>query len=157
MRAGAAEISPGKLYQRGNFLKWPYAQKHRLLTTLGVTMVVNMWGKVDPDLSTEDQGRTYLNWLCSPSSVPPNADLYIQFITDAMKAGHNVLVHCEAGRGRSVWMAARLLAAYEGIPKREALARVQVAVPGHKLTPTLRADLESDDAADTDTRNKWLG
>src|ERR1700693_5171723 len=122
-RAGVNVILEGKLYQRGQFLTWPFKQKWKLLDQYGITFVVNLWSKVDPDLSSSKLGQTYLNWVCSPSDVPDNATLLVNIIAGMIDVGAVVLVHCEAGRGRSVWLSARVLAEIEGITRSEALRR----------------------------------
>jgi protein-tyrosine phosphatase len=141
-RAGANTIVDGRLYQRGQFLTWPHAQKWGLVERLGVTLVVNMWSKADPDLSCDRQGWVYLCWPTSPSEVPGGADAVVGFVANLVGAGYCALVHCEAGRGRSVWMAARVLSVLEGIPRKDALRRVELLVPSHNLTVALRRDLE---------------
>jgi len=139
-RAGVAVVLPHQLYQRGQFLSWPYAQKWRLLEEHSITTIVNMWHRVDSDLSSDALGRLYVCWHCSPSAVPTDTDEMIALAVRRMETGA-VLVHCEAGRGRSVWFCARLVAARCGIPRAEAWASVQRSVPNHNLTPTLLGDL----------------
>jgi protein-tyrosine phosphatase len=141
-RAGVNIVIPGKLYQRGHFLTWPAAQKHRLFKDTGITMVVNLWSKVDPDLSADQAGRIYLCWLCSPSAVPPDADRMTDAVASLIGGGHRALIHCEAGRGRSVWFSARVLAAVTGISGAEALEAIKVACPSYKLNPPLINDLK---------------
>lgn len=141
-RSAVATILPGKLYQRGQFLTWPAKQKQALLQRHGITVVVNMWCKIDPDLSPEELNRIYLNWHCSPSKVPPNADLFVKFLAALIKQGHVLLIHCEAGRGRSIWLTTRVLAEYMDIDRSAALDAVERCITSHSLTPTLRADLE---------------
>jgi|SRR5262245_14016830 len=140
-RAGANEVIPGRLYQRGHSLTWPTAQKWRLLKEYKINMVVNMWSKVDPDLSTDQQGFIYLNWLCSPSIVPPDAEIMSRLVASLINANHCALIHCEAGRGRSVWFSARVLAILQGISGREALAEIKRLCPSYKLNPPLIQDL----------------
>jgi protein-tyrosine phosphatase len=113
-----------------------------LLKRNRIDLVVNMWSKVDPDLSSEQQGFIYINWLCSPSVVPPDANLMTHMVASLIKAGHRALIHCEAGRGRSVWFSARVLSAVEGIPGAEALERVKAACPSYKINPPLIKDLK---------------
>jgi protein-tyrosine phosphatase len=141
-RASANTVLPGKIYQRGNFLSWPRRQKERLLSELGVTIVVNMWAKMDADLSWEnDTGRIYLQWHTSPSEVPPDADLFVLWLSALLNRGHVVLIHCEAGRGRSVWLSTRLLAQFTGTSRPIAWEAVKIAVPNQDVTATLLADL----------------
>jgi len=140
-RASANTIIEGKLYQRGHFLTWPAAQKWRMLENAGITMVVNLWSKVDPDLSGEEQGRIYLCWLCSPSAVPHDADLMTEIVANLIMAGHCALIHCEAGRGRSVWFSARVLAVVNSLSGARALELTKLACPSYKLNPPLINDL----------------
>lgn len=140
-RASANEVVKGKLYQRGQFLTWPHAQKHRMLKEFGITFVVNLWSKVDPDLSATELDRVYLNWHCSPSEVPPNHEVLIDVIARAIEGGHVALIHCEAGRGRSVWLAARVMHKLNGMTGKEVLKEIERAVPNENLTDTLRRDI----------------
>jgi hypothetical protein len=140
-RAGFNELIPGKLYQRGQFLTWPAKKKEAVLAQYGITMVVNLWCKIDPDLSPDLLDRIYLNWHTSPSTVPVNATLLIDTVVGAMRGGHTVLIHCEAGRGRSVWLSARVMAEYLTISRAEALEQIG-KVMKHDLTPTLLKDLK---------------
>ncbi len=139
-RASINEILPGRIYQRGQFLTWPYEQKKRLLEQLGIDVVVNLWSKVDPDLSSGSLGRVYLCWPTSPSEVPECADLFVEFLVNLVRVGKRILIHCEAGRGRSVWLSARVLADVEGIPRAEALRRIS-SIMHHSLTLALMGDL----------------
>jgi hypothetical protein len=52
-----------------------------------------------------------------------------------------LLIHCEAGRGRSVWLATRALAELENLSRPVALARIRT-VCKVDLTPALLKDLE---------------
>lgn len=135
------EVLPGKLYQRGQFLTWPCRKKWAVLDKVGVSMVVNLWSKVDPDLSSETTGFVYLNWVCSPSEVPPNSQVLIDVVVGAMRAGHCVLIHCEAGRGRSVWLTGKVFAAYKSIAGSAALEQMALCGVRENLTAVLRKDL----------------
>jgi hypothetical protein len=139
-RRGINEIVPGKLYQRGHMLTWPAADKHRMLDELGITVVVNLWLKVDPDLS----GRViYINWPISGAAVPPDADAMTAFVSGLLSSGHVVLVHCEAGKNRSVWFCARLLRMAFGPSARgtNVLDLVKRKVPGTSLRSQLERDV----------------
>lgn len=138
-RGGVNTIIPGKLYQRGNMLKWPREQKEKLYDELGITVTVNLWSKVDPDLS--HSSRMVLNYpITSKRPDRATADAMTNMVNALLDAGHVVLVHCEAGRNRSAWFCARLLA-HRGGTIREAGAAVYAAVPGAKLRPELADDL----------------
>lgn len=140
-RGSLNEILSGQLYQRGQFLSWPHAQKMRLLEEHKIHTVFNLWHKVDPDLSPTELNITYITWLCSPSHVPMGAEEMIHLACKRLKYGA-VLIHCEAGRGRSVWFSTRVLAQFKCIPRHEAWEQIKLACPGHKLTPTLLEDLK---------------
>ena len=136
-RAQAVTILEDRIYQRGQFLTWPRDQKVEMLRRNGIDVVVNMWSKVDPDLSGE---CLYVCWECSPSALPADAEHMISFLLGLLAADHRVLVHCEAGRGRSVWLATRLLAARTGWSRIVALAHVRSMV-SDSLKGELLADL----------------
>lgn len=141
-RRGVNEVIPGKLYQRGHFLTWTHEQKHQMLLELGITVVVNLWNHVDPDLSRDIEGVLYLNYVASPSRVPPEADLLVAFLTGLLKSGHRLLVHCEAGRGRSVWLCGRLVRSYiSATSGADALAWVLDAVPKADVNLILQKDI----------------
>lgn len=137
-RMSANEIIPGKLYQRGQFLTWTYDQKRKFLSDRGITLVVNLWSKFDSDLSGL---CTYFCWETSPHEVPKNAITTIDFLRDSMLNGHVVLIHCEAGRGRSVWLAARVASKMWGASGPDTWQRVKAAVPNQSVRPELLADL----------------
>jgi protein-tyrosine phosphatase len=142
-RAAANVVIPDRLFQRGQFLTWSKRQKQRLLGELGITVVCNLWAKIDPDIAFEENtNRMYIQWHTSPSVVPDDAETVIPMLAGLLRNGHRMLIHCEAGRGRSVWLSARVLAEYAGIPRIEALAQVLAAVPNADLTPTLLEDLK---------------
>lgn len=106
MREGLHEIIPGRLYQRGNMLKWPAARKRQVLGERGISVVVNCWNKVDPDLS--GMVDHYLDWPIATNELPPDADLVTEYVAGLVRAGHIALIHCEAGVNRSVWFALRV-------------------------------------------------
>lgn len=161
-RAALNEIIPSRLYQRGQFLTWPHEQKRRTLDRHGVTIVVNLWAKVDPDLARDDTGRVYLNWVCSPSELPPDADATVAYLAALLSRRespdeqarytepgtvfpvyrHCALIHCEAGRGRSVWLTARIAQALQPERDRAAVAReVLERVGSYDVKPVLANDL----------------
>lgn len=139
-RGGVNIVIPGKLYQRANMLKWPAAQKEKLLAELGITVVVNLWSKVDPDMS--HGSRLYLNYPMTSLNVDEGtAATMTSAVARLIDAGHVVLVHCEAGRNRSVWFCTRLVMALENKGVREAGQLLYTLVPGAKLRPELAENL----------------
>ena len=139
-RMNANTVLLDRLYQRGEFLKWTYDQKQDLLSELGVDVVVNLWGKVDPDLSSNGQNLIYLSTAVS-SRGNPDADQMVAFVAGLMRSGHAVLVHCEAGVNRSAWFCARLIVALGLGSPVDAWQMVEAAVPRAKLRPDLWRDL----------------
>lgn len=138
-RGQCNEIIPGKLYQRRQFITWSYKRKQSMLGDLNIRTVVNLWHKCDAELS--NPRRTYLHWPCPTSVVPDDADEIVAWGVGRMRRGA-VLVHCEAGKGRSVWYAARLLSLHAGVPRSEALAYVYSRVPAAGVHPVLLEDLQ---------------
>lgn len=140
-RMGVNEVLPGSLYQRGHFLTWTHAQKHEFLEDLGVDVVVNLWGRVDPDLSSNGHDIYYVVQPVSSRSVGLEEEALVSMIGALMFAGHRVLVHCEAGVNRSAWLCARLVALRNHITAPEAWDIVKKAVPSARLRPELARDL----------------
>jgi protein-tyrosine phosphatase len=138
-RAAAHEVLAGRLYQRGQTLTWPADQKRRLLSETGATVVVNLWNKVDPDLT----GVININWPIAGNVVPPDADAMVRSLSLLMGAGHVLLVQCEAGVNRSVWLCGRLVATRLGVSGQAALDVMRATVPGLRLRPALQLDLET--------------
>ncbi|HEY6568578.1 MAG TPA: dual specificity protein phosphatase family protein [Actinomycetota bacterium] len=140
-RQGVNAIIPGLLYQRGHFLTWPHERKMTMLEELGISVVINLWHRVDSDLSQDIPGTFYINAPMSPSAMPRDARSLLDFAGKLLAAGHVTLVHCEAGKGRSAWFATRLMAERLGISKAEAWQIVQQAVPGNSVHGPLLRDL----------------
>jgi protein-tyrosine phosphatase len=134
-RASARTIAPGRLYQRGHFLTWPRAQKWSLIEELGIRTVVNLWVKVDPDLSN-DKGLLYINWPIPGDRIPPDVDLMVPWLAKLLDRGP-MLVQCEAGVNRSMWLCGRLLVA-RGVRPGEALGTV---LEGGRIKSVFQADI----------------
>lgn len=128
-----------RLYQRGHFLTWPHERKWEMLVDLDIGLVVNLWVKVDPDLS----GLPVLALPMHGDYVPAWADKAARIAADWQ--GGAVLVHCEAGVNRSAWFCARVLMA-RGMSGAEALFQVAQAIGRTKINPKLKADLLKDAA-----------
>lgn len=142
-RRGVNEIIPGKLYQRGQFLGWTHEQKHDLLHELGVDVVVNLWHKIDADLSRDIEGVWYINAVCSPTGIPADGDVLLATLALLITRGHCVLIHCEAGRGRSAWLSARVAARLLGLHGEDIVDFIRNRIPNQEISPILLADLRA--------------
>lgn len=142
-RGGVNTIIPGRLYQRANFLTWPYASKRAMLTRLEVDVVVNLWRPLDSDLADDGRGgeRVYLNVHMRGDAPPPNAMALVRYLTDMLANGSRMLVHCEAGRNRSAWLCARLLMSAAGAAPLQAIGAVQECIPNAAINARLIADI----------------
>lgn len=137
-RASFNEVIPALLWQRGQFLTWPASRKRRALAERGIRVVVNLWHKIDPDLSPEDHEAIYINWHISPSDPAPRvAAPMLDMLANLLREGHGMLVHCEAGRGRSAWLCTELVREYTGMSWDESYAFVRARVPGADVRPEL--------------------
>ena len=138
-RAVFNEVLPGKLYQRGRFQSWPRNKKQKLLDEFGIIMVVNLWSKVDPEISN-DVYRTYLHFPMKGNSVPPPEVL--ESMLTMMKAHIHqngaVLIHCEAGVNRSCFLTACLVADVQKISGQAALNFVGLQCGRVKMNKVLR-------------------
>ena len=141
-RGGVNEVIPGLLFQRANFLNWPRRQKQAMLARHGIRVVVNLWHKADPDLSSDAEGTLlYLNWHIAGDTVPDHAKEIIQLLLLLLHDRWPILIHCEAGSNRSVWLAAELVRRWGGVTGEEALEMIQSRVPGAKINRHLREAL----------------
>lgn len=58
---------------------------------------------------------------------PRHVDEAVDFLSDMVDAGARILVHCHAGRSRSVAIVARHLMAHDGLTRSASLARIQAS------------------------------
>lgn len=141
-RASFNEVIPGKLYQRGRFLSWPRKKKDQMLEDHKIRVVVNLWSKVDPEVSG-DSDRIYIH-LPMKGNKPLDEivlEKLIPFLASFILWNNAVLVHCEAGVNRSCYLTACLVANYEGISGEEALKIVEETCGKVKLNKNLRQAL----------------
>ena len=120
------EVLPDKLYQRGRFLSWPGKKKKQVLEENNIGLVVNLWSKVDPEVSN-DTRRTYLHYPMKGNVAPEpkQLDALLDFIHSFFEQGYAVLIHCEAGVNRSCFLTACVVAEYNGRHGTEALLYVE--------------------------------
>ena len=77
-----------------------------------------------------DEGRADIDVLAIPLIDGKGNDRRqieeaVHYIQDVVAAGERILVHCHAGRSRSVSIVARYLMAAEGLTSGEALAKIR--------------------------------
>jgi len=75
------------------------------------------------------RGRTDIKTTCVPlvdgrGNAPQLYRTAVKTIRRAVSAGERILVHCHAGRSRSVCVVARYLMESEGLTRNEALRRI---------------------------------
>ena len=137
MREYIAEVVPEHLYQRGNFLAWPWQRKRSFLEKYRITVVVNLWGKVDSDL----EGMKYIVWPLRSDDDPGGVDGLLTLLHGLLDAGERLLIHCEAGVNRSVWLCGKLLRRWQGLTGKQAADRLAATVQRAKINPRLLRDL----------------
>lgn len=138
------EVIKESLYQRGQFVTFPWSSKMKMLEQYDIGMVVNLWARPDPELHTKS-GLVYIHWPMSGTEPPLLADSMIELINDYLCSGTKVLVHCEAGVNRSIWLVTRLLARNKSLSGCTSLEQVKASVNKTKLRPGLLKDLTEND------------
>jgi len=136
-RASINNIVPGRLYQRGQILTWQRAYKLQLIEYLKVGVVVNLWPKLDPDMS--DMPCYYL-YLPSSSQDTVGEDIMIMSKCVAELLNNSIvdksaLILCEAGKTRSVFFAGLVLMHMYTMTGAKALKILEKRVPGHRMKP----------------------
>ncbi len=141
-RAGLSEVIPGQLYQRGRFQSWPRKQKDRVLEEHNIGLVVNLWSKVDPEVSG-DTRRMYLHWPIYGNQSPnrDQLDAVVKLIANTMDRGQAVLIHCEAGVNRSCFLVACVVAAVHHMNGDWAFKQIKDTCGKVKINPKLVATL----------------
>jgi len=132
-RKGINEVYP-HLYQRGKILTWLRTDKVELIEGLNIGVIVNMWPKVDAELS-----EMPLDWylqLSTPRSenmTKPHILMAADAVATYMKASpRNVLVLCEAGKTRSSFFCALVLRRM-GLTVDETFATLRERIPAMEL------------------------
>jgi hypothetical protein len=136
-RGAVVEVRP-YLFQRGQTLTWPRDQKLRILDAHKIDLVINLWLKVDPDLSGECR---YVNWPIPGDRVADDIDDVVELAVRSIARHRGVLVHCEAGKNRSAFVCALVLARTENTSGAQAWERLRAANPSVELRPALRDHL----------------
>lgn len=119
------EIIPDKLYQRGQFIKFPLNIKLRELRRFGITIIVNLCNNVDEDL--KKSVKHYFH-IPIPDSVMKNEKEILNAVNKVaglIKNGERAIVHCNAGRNRSGLFNALLCMEILNISGEEAISRIR--------------------------------
>lgn len=113
-----------KLYARGRFDQWPRERKLRELQARGITNVVSMIEKRDPDVAKVyfpmADGKRVDEWTLNAA---------VDYVLQQLAAGETVLVHCRAGKNRTGLVLALVVAKTLHLSGRDALAHVRARVP----------------------------
>jgi len=119
------EIIPGKLYQRGEFLKFSLEEKIAELDSKNITMIANLIGRRDDELAFREP---YFYWHFPipdgklTDSVKATLLEYSEIFTKQLKTTEKAaLVHCHAGRNRSALFSALIAVQYLGISGKESI------------------------------------
>jgi len=135
-RAGAKEIILGKLYQRGQFLTWSRSQKDTFLAYYKINTIVNLWTKLDNELLPKSNDWLYIHWPIESHTLPAKDTMayLLNMLVDFMHQEDRVLlVHCEAGVSRSIFLSVLLVARYYGWSGMHALGHVEKCCGRSKL------------------------
>jgi hypothetical protein len=136
VRRALNEVVPGKIYQRGQILSWSLADKRRLVKQNNISVVVNLWPKIDPDFSGD-----LVSWYMY-MPVPRSKDMTSFMVRTAATAvarvlkknkNSSTLVLCEAGKTRSVFFCVLLVSKLLDVSLKEAYERVTQTVPKHMM------------------------
>ncbi len=128
-------VIEGRVYQRGQILTWTRAEKMAALATLKINTVVNLWPKIDPDLSELKGLYLFLPAERSVETLEPRVRIMAEGLANLLLRDltSTALVLCEAGKTRSVFFCALLIHHMERVPLDEAMRRAQQAVPANDL------------------------
>jgi protein-tyrosine phosphatase len=108
------EMIDGRVFQRGEFRKFPLEYKLEELKHLGVTAVLNVCPKIDPELANAFPGYRYMPLSDAPVMTNDRLDKIFKAAEWAgfwleQDPNRKLLVHCRAGRNRSSLMSAMLM------------------------------------------------
>ena len=111
-------------------MAYPEADAWPLLVDQGIGAVVSLTRRPPPG-DPEGAGLVTLHAPIPDFGTPTDADLRrtLRFIKEQVDAGRGVVVHCQAGQGRTGLVLAAYLV-YEGMPAKDAIDRVRTLRPG---------------------------
>jgi hypothetical protein len=138
-----AEILPGQLYQRGLFDRWPIEQKMELIVQGRIGAVACLVNRHDIEMA-QLLGRSYIFYPVSDGRVVDRGLEFIAYdLSQVIRLGKAVIVHCRAGRNRSGLLAALVVREVTGCTGKEALEIVQERRPNALANPHFCAYLRS--------------
>lgn len=126
------EILDDQLFIRGQMLKMDRNVKRAELADLGVTRIVNLWSRADPDL-LGIPGLTYEVYPIPDGRLNPAQATVLRLMARSCAAeisrGGKVLIQCHAGRNRSALLAAMVVQELNGCSGELAIAHVRMRRP----------------------------
>jgi hypothetical protein len=143
-RSAFNTIVPDRLYQRGQIYTWTLDVKKQALQELGITAVLNLWPKTDPDMSNLNLDA-YLQLYCphSKDTLNPSVIKAADSMADYLRLpGRRLLVLCEAGKTRSVFFSILVVRNLLEISTAEAKELVLSKVPSSSLKGFMHEWLE---------------
>jgi hypothetical protein len=141
------EIVPGLVYQRGKFDGHPLETKKRWLGDCGITHVVCVTNRPDPELQ-KAMGGGYAHLPIPDGRITrAGSALFLEaagrFGDILERGGSRALVHCYAGRNRSSLFSALLTMRLLGMSGRRAVSHLRSSRPGALRNPHFVWFLES--------------
>lgn len=130
-------IIPERLYVRGNALGLDRENKIRSLLDANISLVVNLWSRVDWDFTQRAESLPYhfqyVNYPI-PDGVLPRVDKVALLQTASkidvhLRLGNSALVQCHAGRNRAGLLAALVVRLYCDISGTAAMEMVRIRRP----------------------------
>ena len=140
-RKAVNEIMVGRLYQRGNMLSWPRSDKVKLFKERNISIVVNLWTKMDLDMSSIPLDcYLYLPTPRSKDMIRRRILLAAEMVAKMMAADRKAatLVLCEAGVTRSVFFCVLLEHYLHNMPLPAAYMKVVGCLPKHRMKDFMR-------------------
>jgi len=124
------EILEGQLYQSGapeDAAEWTSVR------SLGIDVVVDLFGSLDPGVPIEPNSILYIYWPIEDAAALPAIgilNVLVDAIVRLIRLGHKVLVHCHRGKSRSGLVNALVVMQMLGITGADAVEFVRSRRPG---------------------------
>lgn len=137
------EILENRLYQSGAPQE---AAEWGSIHALGIDVVVDLFGTLDPGVPTEPNTVLYIFWPIEDVDEMPALGILhtlVDTVVRLIQLGHKVLVHCHRGKSRSGLVNALVAMTILGISGKDAVALVRRRRPGALGNAVFTAYLES--------------